>query len=128
MSGFFDYMLTKNRSSKSDFQFGIYLIIATIPAVVIALLFDDWIASQFKDIHVIAVTLVITGLALWFIRNLKGWKKDRDITLKEVVVYEHYEKWKINLFFLVLFRCRGFCFLASMMFHLQKDLKLTSKR
>jgi undecaprenyl-diphosphatase len=86
VSGFFDYTLTKNRSSKSDFQFGIYLIIATIPAVVIAFFFDDWIAGQFKDIHVIAITLVITGLALWFIRNLKGWKKDQDITLKEVVI------------------------------------------
>jgi undecaprenyl-diphosphatase len=83
---FIHYLLTKDQSAKKDFHFGMYIIIATIPAVVLALLFDDWIAEQFKHIRVIAVTLLITGLALWFIRNLKGWKRDGEISLKEAII------------------------------------------
>lgn len=86
ITGFFRYLLKKDPSAQKDFHFGIYIIIATIPAVVIALLFEDWIASQFKDIKVIAITLLITGTALWFIRNLKGSKTDKDITLKEIII------------------------------------------
>ncbi|GAE25406.1 undecaprenyl-diphosphatase [Halalkalibacter wakoensis JCM 9140] len=86
LSGFFLYIRTRNQSVKDDFKFGMYIIVATIPAVAVALFFDDWIAEQFKHIRVIAVTLVITGLALWLIRNLRGWKKDHDINLKEVIL------------------------------------------
>lgn len=86
ISGFFRYLLKKDEDSKSDYRFGIFIIIATIPAVVIALLFEDWIAGELKQIHVIAVTLLITGAALFLIRNLKGWKNDHEITLKEVII------------------------------------------
>ncbi|WP_227936355.1 undecaprenyl-diphosphate phosphatase [Alkalihalobacillus deserti] len=86
VSGFFNYVFTRDRATKKDFQFGMYIVIATIPAVVIALFFEDWISDQFKHIHVIAITLIITGIALWFIRNLKGHKRDQEITFKEVII------------------------------------------
>lgn len=84
--GFFRFIFKKDQSARSDFRFGMYIIIATIPAAVIALLFEDWIADIFKHIRVIAITLSVTGVALWFIRNLKGIKRDNDITLREVIV------------------------------------------
>lgn len=84
--GFIRYVTTKDDSAKSDFKFGIYLIIATIPAGVIGLLFDDWIEDKISTIQVVAVALLVTGVFLFLIRNLKGVKGDHEITLKEVIV------------------------------------------
>ncbi|HZH60999.1 MAG TPA: undecaprenyl-diphosphate phosphatase, partial [Metabacillus sp.] len=72
--------------SKSDFRFIIYLIIATIPAGVIGVLFDDIISEHLKHIRVTAITLIITGLALWMIRNLRGRKNDGDLTIKDALI------------------------------------------
>ncbi len=84
--GFLRYLIKRNEEDKGDFRFGMYLVIATIPAGVIGILFEDFIAEQFKHIRVIAITLLVTGLALWLIRNLKGWKKDDQISLKEIII------------------------------------------
>ncbi|WP_121664716.1 undecaprenyl-diphosphate phosphatase [Metabacillus litoralis] len=80
------YISTKDKHSKNDFQFIIYLVIATIPAGVIGLLFDDVISKHLKHIQVTAITLIITGIALWTIRNLRGRKNDGDLTLKDALI------------------------------------------
>lgn len=80
------YISTKDKQSKSDFRFIIYLIIATIPAGVIGVLFDDIISEHLKHIRVTAITLIITGLALWMIRNLRGRKNDGDLTIKDALI------------------------------------------
>lgn len=80
------YISTKDKQSKSDFRFIIYLIIATVPAGVIGVLFDDIISEHLKHIRVTAITLIITGLALWMIRNLRGRKNDGDLTIKDALI------------------------------------------
>lgn len=78
------YVTSKNEKGKADFRFIIYLIIATIPAGVIGVLFDDEISAFFKDgVRITAVTLLITGLALFLIRNLRGRKNDGEIRLRD---------------------------------------------
>lgn len=73
------YVTSKNEKGKADFRFIIYLIIATIPAGVIGVLFDDEISAFFKDgVRITAVTLLITGLALFLIRNLRPEKRRRN--------------------------------------------------
>lgn len=81
------YISTKDEKAKSDFHFIIYLVIATIPAGVIGILFNDWIESVFKSgIKLVGITLIITGIALWTIRNLKGRKGDHALTLKDSII------------------------------------------
>jgi undecaprenyl-diphosphatase len=80
------YIITKDKEKKSDFNFILFLIVGTIPAAVIGLLFDDVIASYFKGIKTIGVTLIITGIALWLIRNLRGRKGEGQLTLKDAVI------------------------------------------
>ncbi|HSH24953.1 MAG TPA: undecaprenyl-diphosphate phosphatase [Massilibacterium sp.] len=72
--------------TKADFMFIVYLVIATIPAAVIGLLFNDFISSQLKGVHVIGITLMITGLALWLIRNLRGRKGDQNLSVKDALI------------------------------------------
>ena len=82
-----NYIVKREESSKADFRFIIYLIIATIPAGVIGVLFDDVIASIFKEgIRLIGITLIVTGIALWFIRNMKGRKGDSELRLRDAII------------------------------------------
>jgi undecaprenyl pyrophosphate phosphatase UppP len=49
------------------------IAIAAVPAVVIGLLFEDWIDEHLFSARVVAVTLVLGGvLLLWLERHLKG--------------------------------------------------------
>ncbi|MFD2681259.1 undecaprenyl-diphosphate phosphatase [Bacillus seohaeanensis] len=80
------YFKHKTEETKRDFHFIIYLIIGTIPAGVIGILFDDVIEKYLSSITTVAVTLIITGIALWLIRNLRGRKMDGDLTVKDAII------------------------------------------
>jgi len=81
------YLSKQEGAEKTDFWFVIYLLVATIPAAIIGLLFADAIAATFKDsISTIGITLIITGIALWLIRNLKGKKSESSLRLRDAVI------------------------------------------
>ncbi len=80
------FIATRNAESKSDFMFIVYLVVATIPAGVIGVLFNDVISEVLKGVHIVGITLIITGVALFLIRNLRGRKQDGDITLKDSII------------------------------------------
>ncbi|NIK77833.1 undecaprenyl-diphosphatase [Paenibacillus castaneae] len=80
------FIQTRNHTYKSDFNFALYVVVGTIPAVIIGLLFKDQIESYFSSVRTVAVSLLITGVALWLIRNLRGRKRDGDLTLKDALI------------------------------------------
>ncbi|MFI6481630.1 undecaprenyl-diphosphate phosphatase [Nonomuraea sp. NPDC050663] len=47
-------------------RMGWYVIIGTLPIVVLGLLFEDEIEGVFRDLRLIATTLIVFGLILWF--------------------------------------------------------------
>jgi undecaprenyl-diphosphatase len=67
------YLKTKNPRYNSDFRFVCFIVIGTIPAGVLGILLNDYIAENVSMVT-IAVMLFITGIALWLIRNMKGIK------------------------------------------------------
>ncbi|MRH43372.1 UDP pyrophosphate phosphatase [Aquibacillus halophilus] len=80
------YITKKNPEGKSDFNFIFYLIVGTVPAGIIGILFEDQISSTFSAPKMVGITLIITGLALWIIRNLKGRKSDGELTIKDAII------------------------------------------
>ncbi len=82
-----NYIVTKKQEYYDDFMFIIYLVVATVPAAIIGLLFEDMIADIFgKEGKLIGITLFVTGIALWIIRNLRGNKNDGALTMKDAVI------------------------------------------
>lgn len=77
------YIRTKNPAAQADFRFIIYLIVATIPAGVIGVLFSDVLNGTIKTV---GITLIITGIALWLIRNLRGRKNDAGISMRDAII------------------------------------------
>ncbi len=67
-------------------MFVIYLIIGTIPAGVIGGVYGDVISEALDNIKVIGVTLIVTGIALWLIRNLRGRKNDAELSFKDAII------------------------------------------
>ncbi|MFD0869970.1 Undecaprenyl-diphosphatase [Chlamydia abortus] len=82
----FKYLTKRDENCRGDFMFIIYLIIATIPAGVIGVLFNDFISDRLKGLNVIGITLLVTAVALFLIRNLRGRKGDQQLTLKDSII------------------------------------------
>ncbi|MFC4402694.1 undecaprenyl-diphosphate phosphatase [Gracilibacillus xinjiangensis] len=80
------YIGKKDTEAKSDFNFIIYLIIATIPVGVIGVLFGDEIGDALSNTKVVGITLLITAIAVWVIRNLRGRKNDGDLSIKDAII------------------------------------------
>ncbi|MFS0671986.1 undecaprenyl-diphosphate phosphatase [Ornithinibacillus sp. 179-J 7C1 HS] len=81
----FHYITTRDPEVKSDFHFILMLIVATIPTGIIGVLFEDSIEKLTRP-YLVGITLLITGIALWIIRNLRGKKGDKQITVKDAVI------------------------------------------
>src|SRR5690625_136940 len=79
------YLKTKKPDYKSDFRFVFFIVIGTIPAGVLGVLLSDFIAES-VSMTTIAIMLFITGIAIWFIRNLKGHKGEGYITIKYAIL------------------------------------------
>lgn len=63
------------------------LIVATIPTIIVALLFNDFINNLFEGGVLLGVGFLITGTFLLYADSVKnGYKKTRDITYKDALV------------------------------------------
>ncbi|WP_107840477.1 undecaprenyl-diphosphate phosphatase [Metasolibacillus meyeri] len=79
------YLKTREKRYLADFKFAMFVIVGTIPAGVLGVLLSDVIAEN-TSMTTIAITLFVTGIALWLIRNLRGTKRDGDLKLKDAII------------------------------------------
>lgn len=86
--GFFGFLSTKKEEYKSDYKYALMIVLATIPAGIMGIvvtkleLFD----KLEQNIKFVGVTLLITALFLFLIRNLKGKKEKEQITFKDAII------------------------------------------
>lgn len=80
------YIVTRDAEAKSEFRFAMYVIIGTIPAAVLGILFNDFISSVLKGVKIVGVSLLITGVALWLIRKLEGYKGEKKMSAKDALI------------------------------------------
>ncbi|CAD2078730.1 undecaprenyl-diphosphatase 1 [Jeotgalicoccus coquinae] len=75
----------RDNDAVTDFKYTICLIIATIPAGVAGLLLKDVIGENIS-VGFVGLMLLVTGLALLFIKNKRGAKRDGDLTIKDSII------------------------------------------
>lgn len=86
--GFFGYLTTKKEEYKENYKYAWMVVIGTIPAGIMGIivtklgLFD----KLEENTKFVGVTLLITALFLFLIRNLKGKKNPNEITYKNALV------------------------------------------
>ena len=84
---FFSYIFKKDTRKKyaSKFRYALYIIISTIPVGITGFLFKDEIENLYS-LNGLAIAFLITALALFIVRNIKGTKSDEDIKLKDAIL------------------------------------------
>lgn len=86
VKNFFKYFKEKTDETISDFKYCWYIVLGSIPIGIIGLLFKDQIESYLNNTKIIGLSFLITSLFLFLVRNIKGKKKDNNITLKDTIV------------------------------------------
>lgn len=84
---FFSYIFKKNTRKKyaSKFRYALYIIISTIPVGITGFIFKDELENLYS-LNGLAIAFLITALALFIVRNIKGTKNDEDIKLKDAIL------------------------------------------
>ena len=84
---FFGYLKNKDKKDYSNYKYCWYIVLATIPAGIMGLVVTKlgFFDALEKNVKFVGVTLLITGIFLFLIRNFKGKKDNKDITLKDAL-------------------------------------------
>lgn len=87
IKGFFKYLKNKDKESKADYKYAWMIVLGCIPAGLVGLLvsYFDLFAKIEDNIKIVGVSLIITAILLFVIRNFKGKKDDEKIGVKEAL-------------------------------------------
>jgi len=78
---FFGYITTKDKKYFSNFKYCLLIAIATIPAGIMGLLLKDTIENVLSNnVKIVGISLLITALFLYLVKDIRGNKEDKDIT------------------------------------------------
>lgn len=85
---FFGYLSKKDRKYYSNYKYAWYIVVATIPAGIMGLVVTKLKIFDFleENVKFVGVTLLITASFLFLIRNIKGTKEKKDMTLKDAII------------------------------------------
>mgnify|MGYP004520259913 CR=1 FL=1 len=86
--GFFGYLKTKEKKYYNNYKYSTLVILATIPAGIMGIVVTKLGMFDFleENIKFVGITLLITALFLFLIRNIKGKKEKNDITYKDAFI------------------------------------------
>ena len=87
VKNFFKYISTKDKESKVDFNYAWMIVLGCIPAGLAGLLvsYFDVFDKIENNVKVVGISLIITSILLFAIRNFKGNKDDSKIGVKEAL-------------------------------------------
>ena len=86
ISDFFNYIKSKKDVYKENYKYAWLIVIGTIPAGIFGFLFKDKIDALSENVKLVGLALLITSLALFLIKDIKGKKDKKDITIFDAVV------------------------------------------
>lgn len=85
LTSFFTYMFNeqKRKQTLPDFRYCMLIIVATIPAAIGGVLFNDYIETAFSNVKLVGCTLLITSIFLMVIHvyGYKGKRKTKNLNL-----------------------------------------------
>ena len=85
--GFFKYLTSDEKGYKSKFRYCFLIVIGCIPAGIMGLIFSkfDVLEKIDNNVKVVGISLIITSILLFLIRNFKGKKDDTKLTIKDAL-------------------------------------------
>lgn len=87
IKGFINYIKTHGKESKNEFKYCWLLVIGTIPVGLLGFFAKDLLEDLLsKNIFLVGIGFLITGLSLLLVLDTKGTKKDKDITVRDAIL------------------------------------------
>jgi undecaprenyl-diphosphatase len=88
IKSFFNYLFNKKDRKKyyEDFKYCMLVIIGTVPVGIAGIFLKDIIENTLSKTWILGICFLITALALFIVRNIKGTKDDKDITYKDAII------------------------------------------
>lgn len=85
---FFKYLRTKEKKYYNNYKYSWYIVIATIPAGIMGLIVTKLGIFDFleENVKFVGITLLITAIFLFIIKDFKGKKNSNEITLKDAII------------------------------------------
>lgn len=85
---FFAYLKTKKAEHYDNYKYCWLIVIGTIPAGIMGLVVTklDLFTKLEENVKFVGITLLITAVFLFLIRNIKGKKTKKDITFKDAII------------------------------------------
>jgi len=83
---FFQYIFNKETRKQNlvNFRYCLFVIISTIPVGIVGILFKDKIGDL--PMWGLATAFLVTAIALFIVKDIKGTKEDRNLTIKEALI------------------------------------------
>lgn len=87
IKNFFKYLKTKDEESKKEYKYAWMIVLGCIPAGLIGVFvsYFDVFEKIENNIKIVGISLIITSILLFIIRNFKGKKDDHKIGVKEAL-------------------------------------------
>lgn len=87
IQSFFIYIFNKEKRKKvkTDFQYCLLIVIGSIPVGIMGVLFKEQIENALT-IRLLGIAFLITAISLFLVKNVKGTKEDKDITVKDAIL------------------------------------------
>ena len=85
IKNFFMYIKTKDKKYEVNYKYAWLIVIGTIPAGIVGILAKDIIES-ISSVKIVGVSLLITAMMLFMVKDIKGEKKKENMTFKDAIV------------------------------------------
>lgn len=82
---FFMYIKTKDKKYEINYKYAWLIVIGTIPAGIVGILAKDIIES-ISSVKIVGVSLLITAMMLFMVKDIKGEKKKENMTFKDAII------------------------------------------
>ena len=85
ISSFFKYLITRDNKFKTDYKYCWMIVLGCIPAGLAGLLVSklDLFDKIENNIKIVGISLIVTSILLFIVRNFNGKKGDEKVRIKE---------------------------------------------
>ena len=88
VKNFFGYLFKKDKTCKDDYRYCWLIVLGCIPAGIAGLIVSklDLLDKIEDNVKIVGISLIVTSILLFLIRNIKGNRDDKDITWVNALV------------------------------------------
>ncbi len=86
IKNFFLYFKTKTEETRQDFKYCWLILLGSIPIGIIGFTCKDLIEDKLNNVKIIGIAFLITSIFLYMVRNIKGQKSDKNISIIDSLV------------------------------------------